>query len=343
MSNEEIIISVRDLTKLYPVKRNFFQSLASNVKQFVHAVDGLSFDVHRGETLGLVGESGCGKSTTGFLILNLLKKTTGEVFFKETDINGISKNEMRKLRKNLQIIFQNPYDSLSPRFNVFDIIAEPLRLLNITQNENEIKNKVFFILEEVGLRPPEEYIERFPHELSGGQRQRVGIARAFIIEPEFVVADEPVSMLDVSLRIGVLRIMQNLIKNFGTAFLFITHDLALARYMCDRIAVMYLGRIVEIGESEQITQSSRHPYTQALITAVPNADPDENAIVDIPIIGEISDGINIPIGCRFQDRCIYAKDECKMEDPELVEVDTGHYVACIRISEIGLMKSSKSK
>jgi peptide/nickel transport system ATP-binding protein len=342
MENNEIIISVKNLTKLYPLKKNFFRSLTSNVDEFVHAVDGLSFDVYKGETLGLVGESGCGKSTTGYLTLNLIEKTDGSVLFKEIDIHNLSKNEMRKLRSKIQIIFQNPYDSLSPRFNIFDLIAEPLRLLNIVESEEEIEDKVLSILDEVGLIPPEDFIERFPHELSGGQRQRVGVARAFIMKPEFIVADEPVSMLDVSLRIGVLRIMQKLIKDIGTAFLFITHDLALARYMCDRIAVMYLGKIVEKGKAEQITQNPHHPYTRALIMAVPSADPDESTITEIPIIGEISDGISFPKGCRFQDRCIYAKDECKIEEPELVEIDEDHYVACVRLSEIDTMKSSQS-
>lgn len=342
MDNNEIIISVESLTKLYPVKKNFFQSLASNVTEYVHAVDGLSFDVYRGETLGLVGESGCGKSTTGYLTLNLIEKTSGSVLFKEIDIHSLSKNEMRKLRSKIQIIFQNPYDSLSPRFSIFDLLAEPLRLLNLTNNEKEIKEKILSMLDEVGLIPTEDFIDRFPHELSGGQRQRVGVARAFIVKPEFIVADEPVSMLDVSLRIGVLRIMQKLIKNIGTAFLFITHDLALARYMCDRIAVMYLGKIMEKGNSEQITQNPRHPYTRALIIAVPSADPDESTIKEIPIIGEISDGISFPKGCRFQDRCIYAKDECKLEEPELIEIEKDHFVACIRISEIDAIIAAQS-
>ncbi|MHA2100400.1 MAG: ABC transporter ATP-binding protein [Candidatus Kariarchaeaceae archaeon] len=334
MSEEEVVLSVENLSKLYAVKRNFFQSLTSKATDFVHAVDGLSFKIHKGETLGLVGESGCGKSTTGYLTLNLLKKTDGTIWFKDIDIHSISKNEMRKLREKLQIIFQNPYDSLSPRFTIVDIIAEPLRLLNVLDDEKEIHRRIKEIMEQVGLTPAEEFMERFPHELSGGQRQRVGVARAFVLNPEYVVADEPVSMLDVSLRIGVLRIMKNLINTYGTAFLFITHDLALARYMCDRIAVMYLGMIVEKGPSELVTQTPKHPYTRALITAVPNADPNESGITEVPIIGEISDGIHLPEGCRFEYRCVYAQPKCAEKEPELVDLGNNHFAACIRISEI---------
>ncbi|MCE7736845.1 MAG: ABC transporter ATP-binding protein [Candidatus Heimdallarchaeota archaeon] len=334
MSEEKVVISVENLSKLYPIKQNFFQSLTSKVTDFVHAVDGLSFKIHKGETLGLVGESGCGKSTTGYLTLNLLEKTDGTVRFMDIDIHSISKNAMRKLREKMQIIFQNPYDSLSPRFTIVDIIAEPLRLLNVLDDEKEIFKRIKEIMEQVGLTPAEEFMDRFPHELSGGQRQRVGVARAFVLNPEYVVADEPVSMLDVSLRIGVLRIMKNLINTYGTAFLFITHDLALARYMCDRIAVMYLGMIVEKGPSEMVTQTPKHPYTRALITAVPNADPNESAIKEIPIIGEISDGIYLPVGCRFEYRCIYAQPKCAEKQPELVEIGKNHFAACIRISEI---------
>ncbi len=334
MTNPEVIILVEDLRKLYPVKKNFFQSLTSVENEFVHAVDGLSFEVLKGETFGLVGESGCGKSTTGYLTLNLIPKTSGKVSFKGKNIHNISKNDLRKLRQKIQIIFQNPYDALSPRFNVYDIIAEPLRLLNVVSDEKKVNELVYSILEEVGLSPASEYIERFPHELSGGQRQRIGVARAFVLNPEFVVADEPVSMLDVSLRIGILKIMKKLIKNYGTAFLFITHDLALARYMCDRIAVMYLGKIVEKGEAEQVTQNPMHPYTRALIMAVPEANPDASRLINIPIIGEVSDGIHIPSGCRFQDRCLYTIDLCKKEEPQLVKIDTNHYVACFRVDEI---------
>ncbi|OLS29066.1 MAG: Oligopeptide transport ATP-binding protein OppF [Candidatus Heimdallarchaeota archaeon LC_2] len=330
MSEPNLIIEAQNLKKLYPVKRGFFESLTSNKSEFVHAVNDVSFKIFKGETFGLVGESGCGKSTTGFLLLNLLEKTDGRVFFKGTDLSLLSNKDLRKLREYIQIIFQNPYDSLSPRFNVFDIIAEPLRVLKVLRNEKEIEKAVISILEDVGLSPPEDYRKRFPHELSGGQRQRVGVARAFVLNPAFIVADEPVSMLDVSIRTGILKIMQKLIKDKGTSFLFITHDLALARHMCDRVAVMYLGRIIETGPTEQILKQPVHPYTKALLAAVPTPDPEEISNEDLPIIGEVPGGIHLPIGCNFHPRCPYAIEKCKEVDPQLESIGTNHLVACIR-------------
>ena len=309
---------------------NFFRP----VELFVHAVDDVSFNIHRGETFGLVGESGCGKSTTGVLILQLLEKTSGDIYFKGIDTSNIHPRQMKKLRKDIQIIFQSPYESLSPRFSVLDIIAEPLRLMKILTDEYEIEKRVLETLEQVDLVPAADFIDRFPHELSGGQRQRVGVARAFIVDPEFIVADEPVSMLDVSIRVGVLKIMKNLSLEKGTAFLFITHDLALARVMTDRIAVMYLGRIVEQGPTEEVIQNPLHPYTKALIAAVPDPDPDARRTEELPIIGEVPSGIHIPTGCRFNPRCIYAIDLCKEVDPVLEEAKEQHLVACIRYREI---------
>jgi len=309
---------------------NFFRP----VELFVHAVDDVSFNIHRGETFGLVGESGCGKTTTGVLILQLLEKTSGEIYFKGIDTSNIHPRQMKKLRKDIQIIFQSPYESLSPRFSVLDIIAEPLRLMKILTDEYEIEKRVLETLEQVDLVPAADFIDRFPHELSGGQRQRVGVARAFIVDPEFIVADEPVSMLDVSIRVGVLKIMKNLSLEKGTAFLFITHDLALARVMTDRIAVMYLGRIVEQGPTEEVIQNPLHPYTKALIAAVPDPDPDARRTEELPIIGEVPSGINIPSGCRFNPRCIYAIDQCTKVDPVLEEAKELHLVACIRYREI---------
>ena len=424
--------------KFSPLTREYFNTVFSSGKRyFVHAVDDLSFKIHRGETFGLVGESGCGKSTTGLLLLNLLDSTGGQIYFKtpdsiiltrkqirdlrikeekeilkltrrqrillrgdediETlvlteeqissvlaeddlkhhdtssiwqqrltwitsfgnllllkpnritlteeqllslgtvrrlDITSFSVRELKNLRKDIQIIFQNPYESLSPRFSILDIIAEPIRLLNIMHDEAEIENMVKQDLEEVGLIPAEDFIDRFPHELSGGQRQRVGVARSFIVNPTFVVADEPVSMLDVSIRVGVLKIMRELTKQRGTAFLFITHDLALARVMCDRIAVMYLGRIVEQGPTEDVIHDSYHPYTRALIAAVPKPDPDARRTEELPIIGEVPSGIDIGTGCRFSPRCPYAIEKCEEIDPQLEEAHEGHLVACIRFREL---------
>lgn len=373
---EEVIIEVKNLKKHYPVLKGFIEGVFKRGEEkFVHAVDGVDIQIYKGETFGLVGESGCGKTTTGFLLLHLLSPTDGEIFFKGIDTDFLDRKQYRKdtfklfinmlknketreetkneikqrnakirkaetkmlnknLRKMMQIIFQNPYESLSPRFRVLDIIAEPLRLLKIYKEESEIEKNVIEVLTDVGLVPAEDFLERFPHELSGGQRQRVGVARAFVLDPDFVVADEPVSMLDVSVRVGVLRIMKEFTKQRGTAFLFITHDLALARHMCDRIAVMYLGRIIEQGPTEQIIQQPLHPYTKALIAAVPKPDPDAKRTEDLPIKGEVPSGIYIPEGCRFQDRCLYKENDCLTKDPKLEEVSNNHLVACIRYKEI---------
>jgi oligopeptide/dipeptide ABC transporter ATP-binding protein len=234
----------------------------------------------------------------------------------------------------MQSIFQNPYESLSPRFSVLDSVAEPLRLLKVLNNEDEVLARVKDTLKAVGLPQSDDFLDRYPHELSGGMRQRVGIARAYTLNPSFIVADEPVSMLDVSIRVGVLKVMKELVQKFQTAFLFITHDLALARYMCDRIGVMYLGRIVELGKTEDIIQNSLHPYTKALVSAVPNPDPDAKRTEEIPIAGEIPSGIILPKGCRFHPRCVYATSKCQETDPELLPTNNNHFVACIRFREI---------
>jgi peptide/nickel transport system ATP-binding protein len=332
MKTQEVVMEARNVKKLYPVLKGFLESLVGRGERlFVHAVDDVSIQIHKGENFGLVGESGCGKTTMGMLLLQLLDQTSGEIYFKGTETSTISRKD---LCRDIQIIFQNPYESLSPRFSVYDIISEPLRLLNLISTEEEIEAKVKQELEIVGLVPPEEFLDRYPHELSGGQRQRVSVARAFIVEPEFVVADEPVSMLDVSIRVGVLRSMREESEQHGTAFLFITHDLALARTMCDRIAVMYLGRIVEQGPTEQILQQPIHPYTKALIAAVPKADPDARRTEDLPIVGEVPSGIVIPEGCRFHPRCPYAKEICTQVDPKLEEAGDRHLVACLRFREI---------
>ncbi len=369
MSESEVVIETINLKKLFPIYGTIFKTVTGG-QQHVHAVDGVSFKIYKGETFGLVGESGCGKSTTGLLILQLLDRTSGEIYFKGIETSEYTRKQLllgsiesfgkflirkrkweevketykqyssqvKLFRKNIQIVFQNPYESLSPRFNVLDTIAEPLRLMNIIEDEAELEKVVISELEEVGLIPATDFLDRYPHELSGGQRQRVGVARAFILDPEFVVADEPVSMLDVSIRVGVLKIMRELTVRRGTGFLFITHDLALARHMCDRIAVMYLGRIVEQGPTEELIRKPLHPYTKALIKAVPTADPDARRTEDLPITGEVPSGIDIPMGCRFHPRCPYVVDECKQTDPALEQAKGNHLVACIRFKEINDLK-----
>ncbi len=324
---KDTTIQVQGLVKHFPIKLGFFKTLTTKENPVVHAVDGVSFHIGKGEIFGLVGESGCGKTTTGRLVVRLTEPTNGQVLLKGADITGLSDNELRPLRKSMQIIFQDPYESLDPRMSVYDIVAEPVRLQKAAKSESELGEKVRHALEEFDLVPPEEYMYRFPHELSGGQRQRVAIARAFILNPEFVVADEPVSMLDASIRSEVLKLLLALQKKLHTSFLYITHDIALARHMCDRIAVMYLGKIVEQGSSEEIVHKPLHPYTEALIAAVPVPDPTARRI-SVVIKGEVPSAINPPPGCRFNTRCPYAMEICRKKEPPLKEVGNGRLVAC---------------
>jgi len=327
MTNDNSVLSVHNLKKWFPVRLGFFQSLIKGEKLFVKAVDGISFDLMKGEIFGLVGESGSGKTTTGRTVLKLIEPTSGKIIFKGKDITNLSPKEMRPLRKKMQIIFQDPYESLNPKMLVGDIIGEPLRIQS-AGHPSEIEEKVLKILEEVDLVPPEEFYYRYPHELSGGQRQRVAVARAFVVDPEFVVADEPVSMLDVSIRASVLKLMLELVRERSVSFLYITHDLALARHFCDRIAVMYLGKMMEQASSDELVKNPLHPYTEALLQAVPVPDPTSRRI-KVVIKGEIPSAINPPSGCRFHTRCPkYLGDICKQKEPPLVEVGKGHFVAC---------------
>ncbi len=323
----ESTVRVENLTKWFPVRGGFFETLFSKQQLYVHAVDDISFEVRKGEVFGLAGESGSGKTTTGRLVLRLIEPTSGRIFFKGMDITNLNEKEMKPLRQKMQIVFQDPYESLNPRMTIRDIVAEPLRVNNVLSSENELEERVKEILGLVELVPPEEFIYRFPHELSGGQRQRVSVARGFTLNPDFVVADEPVSMLDVSIRAGILNMMLDLVEKLQVSFLYITHDLALARHMCDRIAIMYLGQIVEEGTTDDIVNEPIHPYTKALISMVPEPDPTAKRTETV-IKGEIPSPVNVPSGCRFHTRCPVAKPECSIKIPELVRVGKDHYVAC---------------
>lgn len=325
---EKTCIEARDLVKHYTVKLGFFKTLLTKDLPYVHAVDNVSFKIYEKEIFGLVGESGCGKTTTGKLLLRLIEPTAGEVLFDGVSVTSIEREqEMRKLRRKMQVIFQDPYESLNPRMSVFDAIAEPLRIQKLTESEDEVRDKVAEALESLDLAPPEEFMYRFPHELSGGQRQRVAIARAFILNPEFIVADEPVSMLDVSIRTEVLRLLLGLVEKVHSSFLYITHDIALARHICQRIAVMYLGKIVEEGLVEDIIQKPLHPYTEALIAAVPVPDPTARRI-RVTLKGEVPSGINPPPGCRFNTRCPHVMEVCRKKEPPLIEIAKHRHVAC---------------
>lgn len=324
---KEPLVEVVDLKKWFPVKVGFLSTIFSGKKLFVRAVDGISFKIMRREVFGLAGESGSGKTTTGRLILRLIEPTSGKLYFEAKNIATLPEKELRKMRRRMQIIFQDPYESLNPRMTISDIVEEPLSVQGVGSLE-ERENKVSKALEDVELIPAEEFLSRFPHELSGGQRQRVAVARALILDPEFIVADEPVSMLDVSTRAEVLKLMLDLVNKFNISLLYITHDLALARHMCDRLAIMYLGKIMEIASVETIVNEPLHPYTKALISAVPVPDPTSERI-EVVIKGEIPSPINPPSGCRFHTRCSeHLGDICRTKEPQLIEIKPEHYVAC---------------
>jgi len=323
---EEVVVRCQGLKKWFPIRLGFFRSLISRRQIFVRAVDGIDLEIGKGEIFGLAGESGSGKTTTGRLLLRLIEPTEGKIFFKNTDITSIPENKLKLIRRKMQIIFQDPYESLNPRKTVMNILEEPLYVQGIFGKDAE--EKIYKVLNDVQLVPPEEFLFRYPHELSGGQRQRVAVARAIILEPEFIVADEPVSMLDVSIRAEVLNLLTYLRDKYKVAFLYITHDLALARHICDRIAIMYLGTIMEKGSSDDVILNPLHPYTKALIAAVPVPDPTSRR-VEVVIKGEIPSPINPPSGCRFHTRCpVIVGDACRTEVPPLIEIEKNHFVAC---------------
>lgn len=327
MTMEETLIVAQGLTKYYPVKLGLAQRLKNRKTPMVHAVENIDFEVKSREIFSVVGESGCGKTTTGMLLLRLVEPTGGKILFKGKDITSLPSNEMRKLRRKMQMIFQDPYESLNPRMTVHGIIAEPIQVQKIARSPEEVTEKVTKALEDVDLIPPEEYLFRFPHELSGGQRQRVAVARTFVLEPEFIVADEPVSMLDASVRSRVLDLILDLVGKVHCGVLYITHDIALSRYISDRTAVMYCGKIVETGQSEDIIKNPLHPYTEALLAAVPIPDPAARRI-EIVAKGEIPSVLNPPSGCRFHPRCPYAQDKCSKDEPLLTKLTSDKSVAC---------------
>jgi len=326
----EPLVNVVGLRKLFPLATGLFKQSHS----FIHAVDGIDFSIPRGESLALVGESGSGKTTTGKLLVRLVDPTEGQIRMElngwEMDIAKLRGGDFKTFRRHVQMIFQDPYESLNPRRTIFDTIAEPLSVQGIGDLV-EREQMVAHYLEMVGLAPPETFMFRFPHELSGGQRQRVAIARALIVVPDFVVADEPTSMLDVSIRTGIMHLMQNLASELGVTYLYITHDLAVARYMSDRLAVMYLGKIVEIGAMEEVLAHPQHPYTRALFSAVPVPDPTlKRELPDIK--GSIAKPIDPVPRCRFYDRCPIAAKICEDNDhPPLEEKAPGHLAACYRV------------
>jgi oligopeptide/dipeptide ABC transporter ATP-binding protein len=327
------LLEIKDLQMRFPISRGLFRAPT----EFVHAVDGISFEIAPGESLGLVGESGCGKTTTGRMLVKLVEPTGGSIWLRdgdyERDVAQVKGREIKDFRRRAQMIFQDPYESMNPRRTIFDTVSEPMAVQKVGSMP-EREGRVLALLRLVGLVPADNFLFRYPHELSGGQRQRVAIARALVMNPTFVVADEPTSMLDVSIRISIMELMSGLAREFGVSYLYITHDLAVARYMCDRIAVMYLGKIVEMGPSEEVLARPKHPYTRALLSAVPVPDP---SIKRTPVLikGGISKAINPTPECRFIQRCPFAAEVCRTNPhPPLEEKGPDHVVACYRADEI---------
>lgn len=319
MSNgkQEVLVHVKDMKKYFNIRN----------KGILKAVDGVSFDIYKGETLGLVGESGCGKTTCGRTILGLYPVTEGTIEYEGRNVTKLEKGDLSWFKKRAQMIFQDPYASLDPRMTVESIIAEGMENFGLYQHSEERKERIYELLQLVGLN--KEHASRFPHEFSGGQRQRIGIARALAVDPEFIVCDEPISALDVSIQAQVVNLLVKLQKELGLTYLFIAHDLSMVKHISDRVGVMYMGHIVELSSSTELYANPQHPYTKALLSAIPIPDPEkEKNKVVLPLEGEVGSPINCGPGCRFASRCKYAAEKCKTETPELKEIEKGHFAAC---------------
>ncbi len=331
---DEPLLEVIDLKKHFPIQRGFFKRVVGHVR----AVDGVSFQIKEGETLGLVGESGCGKTTTGRSIVRAIPPTSGQVVFDDptlgrVNVEELEKDGLRQLRRSTRMIFQDPYASLNPRMTLLDIVGAPLQAMNIAKGR-ELEEQVAEMLRLVGLRP--EYMRRYPHAFSGGQRQRIGLARAFAPRPRFVICDEPVSALDVSVQAQILNLLEDLQEQLGVTYLFVAHDLSVVAHICDRVAVMYVGKIVEMASTAELFSAPKHPYTEALMSAIPRADPRPRE-KRILLTGEVANPANPPSGCYFHPRCTYAKDVCGVEEPLFEEVSDGHHVKCHFARELELV------